>query len=329
MTETQSQIRLATTAMIAVLAISSTPLLAQDAAPPDTSVETPITPATDPLAPAPATDTTATPEPTVAPEAAPATSESKRERTTTTTTRRRAATAAPAPSRPVEAPAADQAPPVTAEAAVPPVAAPPAPEAIAPVAPVRVEPAESRLRLMNTILPIGAAAVLGLLAMLIAAMMLRRRRRRREALYEQEAYAAAQYPSETVEPEPEPSLAPTLAAAPVATTVPRHDPVPSASATPLPEGFDLSRFGRHVQAAYRGPTPENPSLSLKHRLRKASAMDQRERVAGTEIAEPARPAPAETTATVTAKPQPAPASGGFMLGGNEGTKATVRRAYSE
>jgi hypothetical protein len=47
-------------------------------------------------------------------------------------------------------------------------------------------------------------------------------------------------------------------------------------------GFDISRFGRHVQAAYRGPTPDNPSLSLKNRLRRASFFDQQERRAASE-----------------------------------------------
>jgi hypothetical protein len=53
----------------------------------------------------------------------------------------------------------------------------------------------------------------------------------------------------------------------------------------LPNGFDLSRFGRHVQAAYRGPTPDNPSLSLRHRLRRAAAMDQKERAMGMQAGE--------------------------------------------
>jgi hypothetical protein len=38
--------------------------------------------------------------------------------------------------------------------------------------------------------------------------------------------------------------------------------------------------GRHEQAAYRGPTPDNPSLSLKKRLKRARFFDQRERMAG-------------------------------------------------
>jgi hypothetical protein len=32
-----------------------------------------------------------------------------------------------------------------------------------------------------------------------------------------------------------------------------------------------------VQAAYRGPTEDNPSLSLKHRLRRANFLDQQQR----------------------------------------------------
>lgn len=55
--------------------------------------------------------------------------------------------------------------------------------------------------------------------------------------------------------------------------------IDGAPVTALPAGFDLSRFGRHVQAAYRGPTPDNPSLSLKNRLRRASFFDQQERSA--------------------------------------------------
>lgn len=50
---------------------------------------------------------------------------------------------------------------------------------------------------------------------------------------------------------------------------------------PKPAPVDTSRFGRHVQAAYRGPTPENPSLSLRKRLKLAGELDRRERINGT------------------------------------------------
>src|SRR5688500_17786800 len=86
-----------------------------------------------------------------------------------------------------------------------------------------------------------------------------------------------------------------MAAAPAAPLVAAAAAAPSAEVegptTDLPEGFDLSRFGPHVQAAYKGPTADNPSLSLKYRLRRAAALDQMARKAGTAPAA-ARPAPA-------------------------------------
>lgn len=55
---------------------------------------------------------------------------------------------------------------------------------------------------------------------------------------------------------------------------------PSGPETRLPPGFDLTQFGPHVRAAYLGPTPDNPFLSLKNRLKRARFYDQRERQAG-------------------------------------------------
>ena len=48
----------------------------------------------------------------------------------------------------------------------------------------------------------------------------------------------------------------------------------SLARSPPTRGFDLSHFGPTLQAAYKGPTEDNPSLSLKYRLRKAAGMDQ-------------------------------------------------------
>jgi len=42
----------------------------------------------------------------------------------------------------------------------------------------------------------------------------------------------------------------------------------------------------HVDRAKRGPTPDNPSLSLKKRLKRAAFFDQRERLAAQGKAEP-------------------------------------------
>lgn len=319
MSETKTQIRLATTAIVAALAISSTPLLAQDAPPPDTSVETPVTPATDPLAPEPATDTSVAPETTVAPETSPAARERTPARTTRTTSRA---------STPRAASTAAAAPPATVAASEPvadPPAAAPAPIEAAP--PVAVEPSAARQMQMNTILPIlGAVAIALLMLAAAAAIVVRRRRRRRYETYDIGVHDEAESPAAPAELSPEPAFVPAVAVAAPA-PAPVHDPIfssapASAPTTELPEGFDLSRFGPHMQAAYRGPTPDNPSLSLKYRLRKAAALDQRERATGAQEVETARPA------AIAARQEPAPAGGDFMLRG-DGTNATVRRAYSE
>ena len=45
----------------------------------------------------------------------------------------------------------------------------------------------------------------------------------------------------------------------------------------------------HVDRARRGPTPDNPSLSLKKRLKRAAFFDQRERDVAAGEAEPVEP----------------------------------------
>jgi len=45
----------------------------------------------------------------------------------------------------------------------------------------------------------------------------------------------------------------------------------------------------HVDRATRGPTPDNPSLSLKTRLKRATFFDQRERQVAEGTAEPVDP----------------------------------------
>jgi resuscitation-promoting factor RpfA len=324
MAETNTRIRLATTAIAAVLAISSTPLLAQDATAPDTPVETTATPSADPLAPEPAADVTAAPE---TPPAAETTATSSATATTRPTATRRATTTArttrqsAAAAAPVAAPAAAT-PAATAGPA--PLPAEPAPVAEA-APPVPAEPSAAREMQANTVLPMLGAAAVALLALLTAVvLMLRRRRRRlREEADDIAYYDEAESPVAAELP-PEPAFVPAAVAAPS----PVHDPIfdnrpASAPTTALPAGFDLSRFGPHTQAAYRGPTPDNPSLSLKYRLSKAAALDQRERAMQAAGADAPTPAAAVTTRVETA-----PGSSDFMLRTN-GTKATVRRAYSE
>jgi hypothetical protein len=146
---------------------------------------------------------------------------------------------------------------------------------------------------------IVGAAIVALIVLGAIAYALSRRRRTRETVYEEQAYEPE---TAYVEPEPEPVRTPgpiaveqpaivapeTSAFAwgdrPQAGTLETPAAAREAEEQPstLPDGFDLSRFGRHVQAAYRGPTPDNPSLSLRHRLRRAAAMDQKERAMGGE-----------------------------------------------
>ena len=89
---------------------------------------------------------------------------------------------------------------------------------------------------------------------------------------------------------------------------------PIATRTDVPDDFDASRFGRHVQAAYAGPTPENPSLSLRKRLKVAGELDRRERIAGT------TPKAAPVT---QASQQPT----GFMLSGTASQARTPEHQF--
>jgi hypothetical protein len=102
---------------------------------------------------------------------------------------------------------------------------------------------------------------------------------------------------ETIEPEATPAVVMVPASAPIAPAP--MAPAMAATASALPDGFDISRFGPHVQAAYRGPTEDNPSLSLKARLKRAAFYDRRERLAAESGM---APAPAATAAeTIGAK----------------------------
>jgi len=127
----------------------------------------------------------------------------------------------------------------------------------------------------------GAGAVV--LALAGAGMAIRRRKRRDEEGFEEEWEDETTGEDELLL-EPENEWSP-----------PVIEPVPAAAAaqlSDLPDGFDTSNFGRHVQAAYRGPTPENPSLSLRKRLKIAGELDRREREYGAEVSAANNPAAA-------------------------------------
>ena len=273
------------TAIAAVIALSSVSAFAQNADVPVDPTATPVIEsapvAADPLAPA---ETTVAAEPVAA---------------KATSRRATSAKSAAARSRPAPARATASAPRVTAS----PAAAIAAPVAVAPAieqplpppTEVAAEPiAQAPATATNIdLLPTAGLGGIGLLALVGGALAFRSRRKRRaeeaaEAEWLQQQAEAE--PAADVEPamavEPEPELVLTAPAPAVAST---SEPTPASGAkfigpvADLPEGFDLSRFGPNVQDAYRGPTEDNPSASLRHRLSRASGMDQQERKLSEEV----------------------------------------------
>ena len=271
MTYTRKQYRLGTTAIAAVLALSSTSLAAQEVPSTETtpveattSAPEPAAPAADPLAPAAEPEATSTPvETTTAaePEAAPATKPVVK-KTAAKTVRSASRAAAPA-AAPVAAPASEP----VAEAA--PVPVPITSIEPAPAPATQVEPAKDAE--LNEALPIAGGAGALILALAGVGMAVRRKRRREDEEFEHnwidDEELALTDPVQAQASWDPPVRQPVAAAMPAA-----MEPAE------VPESFDTSDFGRHVRAAYQGPTPENPSLSLRRRLKIAGELDRRERL---------------------------------------------------
>ena len=212
---------------------------------------------------------------------------------------RPAKAAPPVAQAPVAAPVATPAEPVEAAPIV--ISAAPAAPAAAAVA---TPPAQNASAASSDMLPIAGAAGLGFLGLLGVGLTMRRRRRRKE-----EEFAAAEQDELAVEApaqaDPlfsEPAFAPHTA-----------DPAPAlalgaavASApAPASECADAAP-GSHVEAACEGPTADNPSLSIKKRLKRAHFFDQREFLAAAgEVAPMAADAGLPDAVT---GPEPAPPS---------------------
>ena len=119
--------------------------------------------------------------------------------------------------------------------------------------------------------------------------MMRRRRREEEWV---EDDSASYEPAPMVAEEPaEPAMVNREQPAIVAPSAfawanPKNDRDGSPSATENEERDDGETW---VERAYRGPSPSNPSVSLKTRLRRASFFDKRERDAAAGLAEPIDP----------------------------------------
>lgn len=137
-------------------------------------------------------------------------------------------------------------------------------------------------------LPIAAGGALALLAIGGAAVAMNRRRHEEDEWVEE---SPTQYePAET-----------TAVAEPVAAPV-IHDEQPAIIA-PSAFAWDRNRARTDepmveqerqegetwVERAYRGPSPSNPSVSLKNRLKRAAFFDKRERLAAEGLAEPVDP----------------------------------------
>ena len=286
--------RASATAIAAALALSSTTAIAQEAQPAPTAA-TPATtsePAPTTAAPADstpsATDTTAT--------AAPAAKTTKARTAARTATRAatKATHAATAATHAATRASASHSAAPTAAAAAPgsaaatPVAKPPVVDMAAqPAAP---QPATAKPAPANNeaALELGGGA-LAILALGTGAFALARRRRHaREEVWEDET-------AMTEEPTAEPAM-PRL-----------HDPVAEYE-PPVVAPVEQSAFGWNraedsggrpnderrdgetwVERAYRGPTADNPSQSLRKRLKRAAFFDKREREIAANRAAPVEP----------------------------------------
>jgi hypothetical protein len=139
---------------------------------------------------------------------------------------------------------------------------------------VATPPAQTTSAASNDMLPIAGAAGLGFLGLLGVGLAMRSRRRRNEeefAAAEQDELAG-EAPAQADPLFSEPAFAPHTA-----------DPAPAlalgaavgSAPAPASECVDAAP-GSHVEAACEGPTADNPSLSIKKRLKRAHFFDQRE-----------------------------------------------------
>jgi hypothetical protein len=276
-------------AIAAALALSSTPLLAQEVpqAQPTTTEPTTNTPPTSTSTPAPDEPTTsATDSSTDAPAAtdAAATAPSTTTRSAHRTTHVTSAKAAPAPapkvashtvtSRTVHAaPLAAAAPvaPANRTSHVDPVvdlsAQPPAPASAA------VKPAKKK----DATLPIAGGALAFLAIGGVAVAMTRRRDEDEEIAEEKVEHEPVAAAPEPVIHEEQPSIVGPSAFAWGGAEQTR----PAMS----DEG-DRRPGETWVERAYRGPTADNPSASLRTRLKRAAFFDKRERDVAAGVAEP-------------------------------------------
>ena len=275
-------------AIAAALALSSTPAWSQEVqpsaepapvtvdAPPPVVDTAPATTDTAPTAdPAPVIETpTAAPAAAAKPKAKAKASVTKSTKTVPSkpaTTTRVASTAAPAAPAAAPVAAAPAAPPTTTQPIVDTSRAETAQAAPAPeVKPMAVD---------ENALMFGGGA-LALLALGGGAYAMTRRRRRDEDVFVEET---AMNEPVAAEPEPIVETAPFYEAQPAIVA-------PSAfawgNAQPAETQVEHIDGETWVERAHRGPTPDNPSLSLRKRLKRAAFFDAREKRVAEGKAEP-------------------------------------------
>lgn len=271
------------------MALSSTSVLAQEAQPTTTP----------PPASQPAPDVVSA-QPAPALDPAPATTDEPAVAPADTVAPKHATAAKPkhvAPAQPTVTSSRTVARTQVAKAAVPVAAATPKP-APAPAAPAvkpivstnapparTAKPASAPAKPDSTALELGGGA-LAVLALGAGAFALTRRRRDDEEMMD-DSYepAAAEEPEVHHEPvvDPQPAMI-----APELSAFSWGDRTHVDARREM--GSDDRQAGETwVERAYRGPSPENPSLSLKKRLKRAAFFDKREQAVDAGTAEPVDP----------------------------------------
>ena len=183
----------------------------------------------------------------------------------------RAAVAAP-----VAAPAPSSA--GSDEAALGPAVAVPAAPPADPVA--ATPPAQDAPAASNTMLPIAGGLGLALLTLIVIGVAMRRRRRRNDEEFAAETYEPA---VDEAPAEADPLFAEPAFRAAGGSAWP--SPADRAETEPVGPCADAAP-GSHVEAACEGPTEDNPSLSIKKRLKRAQFFDQREQLVAAGMAVP-------------------------------------------
>ena len=294
-------------AIVAALALSSTPLAAQTTQPVTSEPTAATTQPAPSSSPPPVTDgTPAAPDasataPTSDTSPAPA---AKTVKTRTVTRATHTVTARPAPIRSA---AARSVPTHIAAAPAAPAPSPPAQptnsqSAAAPAVDLTAKPANqpaaaprASTRADET-LPIAGGALVALLALGAAAYAVSRRRRREQVWNDEWVDEPATEHHTDIDHEP----AGVVAAEPPQDAMVREEQseiaAPSAFAwdatTPTQREADRDLDDDRlpgetwVQRAYRGPSANNPSVSLKNRLGRAAFFDKREREVAAGLAEP-------------------------------------------